>query len=385
MVEESMPDAERSKAFGNTYKRRAHVEERKRMHHRMEPLPPGEDLQKIREEYERYRNSTVFRRELADRGIIHKTDIQGILRSLDRKKGLRGWRKKGLTLKKPFTPTSKDMKNSFTKRYLEKWETLRGFLLGEELQVEPKVPVEQQERDSRVGTLFMRMSAKWNEWQNPELKQKRGEYWKYPDRKNFPNFNFFFSRLSKELGVPYSRDEFPEPTTAACRMKLAEYFRELAGEIGLPGFPKLRQLSLKAFISKSTQNTPLSRQPHSQHGEGNYGTLNSTDGNGTTTHPSPVGDVLDLCNQPGSPRGGEEGLEFSDLFCTSEEDSLSPAERESNCAAAYQWLFGEVATPMEGVEFGGGETQGGGVLFPSCAGGFPGIEGDMVQDNTVLC
>jgi hypothetical protein len=361
LVEETPSEStEKRPVFGNTYKRRAHVEERKRMHHRMDPLPPPEDLMEIEKEYQRYRESNMFRRQLSDRGIITKTDVQGVLRSLDKKIGLRGWRKKGLSGPNKLKPTPVQMKQSFTKRYLEKWETLRGFLMGEELQIEPNVPLEKQERDSRVGAAFMAMSARWNEWQNPEVKDKRHEYWKYPERKNFPNFNYFFARLSRVLGAPYERSEFPEPTTPACKAKLAEYFRELATEIGLPGFEKkMRQLSLEAFISKPTSTIPYPQE---------NATTSSHRSNRISDAPSTpeVGGCVDLCSNPSTPQGSDAGTEFDLLLGGYEENIIPPSELEREFAAAIHWIFGGVE---ESLDTTGGRHGGTSPPFPELSEG----------------
>lgn len=177
----------------STYQRRAHITERLSQSLCKEPL-----IQKSHKElilqagFKIAQKDPEFKTRVLTRSI-KKRDIQKILRALNRKEGTK----------------------TFTTRYLEKWKSIRSFLLNEE---PPKLP---QNKIIRLGYRMQQFSNLW------DRKKQDGEF---QERKHFPNFNFMFTKLASLDDIQIPIDEFPLPSPQ-CQQRLEKYFINLATEL----------------------------------------------------------------------------------------------------------------------------------------------------------
>ena len=167
-----------------------------------EPEIEDKDKQTIKEVYDGWKNfdkEGFAKRVSKKEEHLHKKDIQRILRFLNNKEKTIKW----------------------TTKYLEKWNTIRRFLYKEEHKED--LPLKLTENNIvKIGTKFDTFSYLWD-----NLKREG----KFPERKHFPNYNFIFTLIAKDIcNIELDPEEFPLPSPK-CQQKLIKYYLILAEEL----------------------------------------------------------------------------------------------------------------------------------------------------------
>lgn len=216
IVKQSKPAPK--KDFKGSYARRAYNNELIRAALCLEPVIPDVDLDIIKEYYRKvYSQRDVFQRERAAKKYIKRTDIQVMLRSLDRKH----------TTKR------------FTQQYLEKWKSIKRHLGG-------KVKIFTPQETAAIGAQLSILSAKWDLHQPAAHKNERSA-WTFEDRKDMPNFNTLVVRIMDKLGIKGYRGDFHLPVTANAQRNLAKYIDFLDPDTNKPVF---KQSTLLSFLTR---------------------------------------------------------------------------------------------------------------------------------------
>ncbi len=86
-----------------------------------------------------------------------------------------------------------------------------------------------EEEAALVGQWFMKFSNLWDEWQNPDDKDRSS--WKFKSRKHIPNINFLLCEIHKILGIEYHNQCFPIPKTKNSVRKLREFYFAMLREL----------------------------------------------------------------------------------------------------------------------------------------------------------
>lgn len=183
------------KDYKGSYERRAYLIERLRAAKMEEPRIPEDRVEQIKQQYNEYCKSNYFRNLRKEHNYITKRDIQQILRALDKK----------------HSPKKKE----YTTKYLEKWKTIKKFLGG-------KVRTYTHEEYVTVGTKLTKMSRKWDEAQPRSRKDERST-WVFPQRMDFPGFNFLVRKIHRQEGIKGMDSSFPLPVTKPALKKLAVF------------------------------------------------------------------------------------------------------------------------------------------------------------------
>ena len=177
-----------------SYDRKAHLMERLSMDRCQEPLIPERHQETIRDAFHNYQRLL----ENKTKDYYTKTDVQKVLRSLDKQ----------------------DSTRKFTKKYLEKWKSVLSFCCPEQEQRSLS-----DDEMIKAGTLFQKCSAIWEIWQNKrDLTRKT---WRYPKRKHFPNFNFVFRSCFIVRGIRAEHEDWPIPATSDCLFNLVIYVADM--------------------------------------------------------------------------------------------------------------------------------------------------------------
>jgi hypothetical protein len=188
---ESLQEDKRKRSKNRTARRNAHVNERLSQAINREPRICPEHVEIIRDAHEKYRTRNYFYNRRSLNGCLNKTDVAKLLRWIDNNY-------RGLVKKK------------FSQLYLEKWKSI----IVEILQCERFVLTERMV--IAIGTEFMKYSTFWNRLvaagRIPE------------NRVHFPNYNFMFCQIARELGYKIPVSEFPYPRTKSCVQELTKYF-----------------------------------------------------------------------------------------------------------------------------------------------------------------
>lgn len=222
--------------FSGRYARRVHFVERLSAHNRKEPAIPDHILQLISSYQQQYLQHAPFHRYRTEQKCLGKRDIQNLLRFIDRQE------------KKKLKEGEKPPK--ICKLYLERWVSIVVFLNDQE------IPEYTPEQANELGPIFEQLSGIWDRWQPPyKDKEERADYYKFKNRKHFPNFNFVFQKLHEHLGMPHYNKYFPKPTTKGALKRLNKYWEELRKEYdkSVPDEKKdpeekpLKQLTLDHF------------------------------------------------------------------------------------------------------------------------------------------
>ncbi len=197
--------------------RRAHLMERLSAAFMHEPEISSSDMELIRDGHNRFMDRNFFYKLRAQSGILDKRDIQNLLRFIDDPTGNKKRMKKKRGRKafdKPYQEEAKteQTEKRYTVLYLEKWKSIKTALLN----ITPSTLTEDD--IIQLGTEFLKYSAMWN-------KLKIMGY--FPERDHFPNFNFMFTKIAKNLKIDITSKEFPLPNTPSCIKQLENYYNIL--------------------------------------------------------------------------------------------------------------------------------------------------------------
>lgn len=172
--EESIQSKSRKKTYKNSYMCWVHLVERVSAHIREDPKVDSTDMDTILHWHEKLFQANPFYRQLILCGRAGKTEIQQLLRFVDKKEGTK----------------------YYCRKYLERWNSLVAFVFKISL------PTYTDKEAAHVLGLFNKFSQLWDTWQP---KDEHGQLIKekayFPNRDHFPNLNYAFQQIHNILDI----------------------------------------------------------------------------------------------------------------------------------------------------------------------------------------